>query len=394
MNSIKKYKITVVGLGYVGLSISTLLSQKHIVTALDKDLERIKLINNKQSPIKDELIQSYLSEKNLDLRPTDDKNSAYKDADFIIISTPTDYDPDTNYFDTSSIESVIKDSLNFNKRANIIIKSTIPLGYTEHIKEVLNYPNIFYSPEFLREGSALYDNLHPSRIIVGGHTESAKVFASLLAEAAEKKHVDIIFCSSTEAEATKLFSNTFLAMRVAFFNELDSYCESHDLDTNNVIKGVCLDPRIGNFYNNPSFGYGGYCLPKDTKQLLSNYGSIPNNLIKAIVDSNHTRKQFIVDLILKQKPSIIGVYRLTMKHESDNFRNSAILDVISMLKEQNAQVVVYEPLLEHHPLPGIENISDLSAFKEQSDLIITNRFDSHLNDVKEKVYSRDIFSRD
>lgn len=388
-------KIAVAGTGYVGLSLATLLSQKNEVIALDIDSIKVEKINKRISPIKDEKIEEFFREKKLNLRATVDYEDAFKDADFVIISTPTNYDEEKNFFDTSSVEDIIKKvKLIDNQKTTIVVKSTIPVGFIQNVKEKYKINNIFFSPEFLREGKALYDNLYPSRIIIGTKNVEGEKFANLLLEAAEKKDVKVLYMGSTEAEAVKLFSNTFLALRVAYFNELDTYAIIKGLNTKDIIDGVCLDPRIGNQYNNPSFGYGGYCLPKDTKQLLANYKDVPQNLIEAIVKSNKTRKDFITEEILKKKPQTVGIYRLTMKKDSDNFRASAIQDIIKNLRGNNINVIIYEPTIEKEFFNGFKIEKDLEKFKENSSIILANREEKNLNDVKEKVYTRDIFFRD
>lgn len=386
-----KLKITVVGTGYVGLSLAVLLSQQHEVIALDIAQEKIDLINNKISPIQDHEIQDFLANKNLNLIATLDKQQAYQNKDFIVIATPTDYNVETNYFDTSSIETVISDILDISPRATIIIKSTVPVGYTRSIQQKFGTKNIIFSPEFLREGFALYDNLYPSRIIIGENSNAAIQFAELLQQGAISKNIPTLFTSPTEAEAIKLFANTYLAMRVSFFNELDSYCIINDIDTKQVIDGVCLDSRIGNYYNNPSFGYGGYCLPKDTKQLLANYKNIPQSLIEATVKANDIRKKFIAEQIISQQPKTVGIYRLIMKHDSDNFRASAIQDIMQYLIQYGIEVIIFEPTLDSLKYKGIVIIRDLDEFKERSDIILTNRQHDQLSDVKNKTYTRDIF---
>jgi len=388
-------KIAVAGTGYVGLSLATLLSQNNEVVALDIIPDKVEKINNKISPIKDEYIEKFFKEKKLNLRATLEYKEAFRGADFVIISTPTNYDEEKNYFDTSSVEDIIEKVISMNdKNITMVIKSTIPVGYTENIKEEYNIDNIFFSPEFLREGKALYDNLYPSRIIVGSKSKKAKEFAKLLKDSAEKENINTLFMNSTEAEAVKLFSNTYLALRVAYFNELDTYADVKGLNTKDIINGVCLDPRIGDNYNNPSFGYGGYCLPKDTKQLLANYSDVPQNLIEAIVNSNKTRKEFIAEDVLKMKPECVGIYRLTMKAGSDNFRSSAIIDIIKLLKANNQEIIIYEPTLKDEEFNGCKIINNLDEFKKQSSIIMANRITDEIRDSIDKIYTRDLFENE
>ncbi len=389
-----KIKIGIAGIGYVGLSVGILLAQHNKVVALDIVPEKVELLNAGKSPVADREIEEYLAKAELDFTATLNPVDAFENAEYIVISTPTNYDPDRNCFDTSSVEAVIKQVLKINPDAVMVIRSTVPVGYTKRIKEQYKTENIIFSPEFLREGRALYDNLYPSRIVVGEKSERAKTFAGLLAEGAIKKEIPLVFTDATEAEAVKLFANTYLALRVAFFNELDSYAQTRGLDSADIIKGLCLDPRIGDYYNNPSFGYGGYCLPKDTKQLLADCGQVPQNLISAVVEANHTRKEFVVNRIMAGMPKVVGVFRLTMKTESDNFRESAVLDIIRELKTNGVEVIIYEPVIKDAVFYGSAVINDLMKFKNACDIIIANRWSDILNDVKNKVYSRDLFARD
>ena len=387
-------KIAVAGTGYVGLSIATLLSQKNEVVALDVIPEKVEMINKRISPIRDEKIEEFFKTKKLNLKATLNYKEAFEGAEFIVISTPTNYDDEKNFFDTSSVEDIIEKVISMKIETTMVIKSTIPVGYVESVKRKYNIDNIMFSPEFLREGKALYDNLYPSRIIVGEKSERAEKFANLLKEGAIKENIEVKFMGSTEAEAVKLFANTYLALRVAYFNELDTYAEIKGLNTKDIIEGVCLDPRIGTHYNNPSFGYGGYCLPKDTKQLLANFNNVPQNLIRAIVRANKTRKRHVTEMVMQKNPEIVGIYRLTMKKDSDNFRASAIQGVIERLKEEDVEILIYEPTLKAEEFSGCKVVNDFNIFAEESDVIIANRLEDQLKNVKDKVYTRDLYSRD
>lgn len=387
-------KIAVAGTGYVGLSIAILLAQHNEVVAIDIVEEKVDMLNKRISPIRDKEIEDFLKNKNLNLKATTDSREAYSQAEFIVIAAPTNYDDETNYFDTSAVENVITEIFKYNDKATIVIKSTIPVGYTKKVNKQFNTERIIFSPEFLREGKALYDNLYPSRIVVGEDSKRARRFAELLKEGAVKKDIDILFTGATEAEAIKLFANTYLALRVSYFNELDTYCEVKGLDTKQIIEGIGLDPRIGNYYNNPSFGYGGYCLPKDTKQLNANFEGVPNNIIKAIVDANATRKKHIADRVLDSNPNIVGIYKLTMKANSDNFRASAIRDVMQYISRSGKKILIYEPTLENDTFDGFEVIRDLDEFKKLSDIVLANRLDEVIRDISDKVYTRDLYGKD